>query len=155
MADMCREITRSPSSSRTYEHGFCLGQFSLVERLIGSGRSISDPPYPAFSKVCFTPADLLGNRNRIETLIVTFVRYVDTLPSNRRQEGFLNIAIESLERAFPCTESPIKTEEALSQRLLRYDWASPDAPELAGACRSIGLLANIDTCFRSTRQDRV
>lgn len=108
MADMCREITRSSSFSRTYEDGFCLGQFSVVERLIGSGRSISDPPYPAFSKVCFTPADLIGNRNRIETLIVTFVRYVDALPRNRRQEGFLNIAIESLERAFPCTESRLK-----------------------------------------------
>ena len=108
MADMCREITRSSSFSRTYEDGFCLGQFSVVERLIGSGSSISDPPYPAFSKVCFTPADLLGNRNRIETLIVTFVRYVDTLPRNRRQEGFLNIAIESLERAFSCTASRLK-----------------------------------------------
>ncbi len=46
MADMCREITRNPSSSRTYEDGYCLGQFSVVERLIGSGRSISDPIHP-------------------------------------------------------------------------------------------------------------
>src|SRR5687768_11678406 len=85
MADTCREITRSPSFS-TYADGFCLGQFSVVERLIGSGHSISDPPYPQFSKVCFTTADLIGDRNRIETLILTFVRYVDALPRSRRQE---------------------------------------------------------------------
>jgi hypothetical protein len=107
MADMCRPIATAPSTKgldQTYENGFCRGLFQIVERLISSGKTIADPPYAPFSRVCRT-VDWMrgwGNRTGDDVLIVIFVRYADKLPPTRRQEGFLNIAIESLEQAFPC-----------------------------------------------------
>ena len=108
MAEMCQAIATTPPTAglaRTYENGFCRGLFAVIERLIDSGNRISDPP---FSRVC-RPRDWMrgwGDRTGSDVLIAVFVRYVNTLPVKRRQEGFLNIAIESLERAFPCGNAP-------------------------------------------------
>ena len=107
MADMCRTIATAPNTKgldRTYENGFCRGLFVVVERLISSGKSISDPPYSPFSRVCRSAEWMRGwgDRTGPDVLIAVFVRYVAELPATRRQEGFLNIAMEGLERAFPC-----------------------------------------------------
>ena len=111
MAEMYQAIATTPSTAgllRTYENGYCRGLFQVVERLIDSGNRITDPPYPPFSRVC-RPSDWMrgmGDRTGSDVLITVFVRYVNTLPVDRRQEEFLNIAMESLERAFPCGVTP-------------------------------------------------
>lgn len=108
MADMCRTIATAPNTTGlqlTYDNGFCRGLFEVVERLISSGSTISDPPYAPFSRVC-RPTGWLrgwGDRNGSDVLIAVFVRYVEKLPPARRQESFLSVAIESLEQAFPCS----------------------------------------------------
>ena len=107
MADMCRTIATAPSTTGlqlTYDNGFCRGLFEVVERLISSGSTISDPPYAPFSRVC-RPTGWLrgwGDRNGSDVLIAVFVRHVEKLPPARRQESFLSVAIESLEQAFLC-----------------------------------------------------
>ena len=111
MAKMCEAIATTPTTEglqRTYENGFCRGLFEVVERLIESDSRIGDPPYPPSSTVCRPPGWMQGwgDRTGTDILIAVFVRHVARLPGDRRQEGFLNIAIESLERAFPCENPP-------------------------------------------------
>jgi hypothetical protein len=111
MAEMCQAIATAPTTTglqRTYDNGFCRGLFEVVERLIDSGNRIGDPPSPPFSRVCrpLTWMRGWGDRTGSDVLVAVFVRYGNTLPVERRQEAFLNIAIESLERAFPCGSAP-------------------------------------------------
>ena len=111
MAEMCEAIATTPTAEGlqlTYDNGFCRGLFEVVERLIESDSVIDDPPYPPSSSVC-RPLGWMqgwGNRNGMDILVAVFVRHVARLPDDRRREGFLNIAIESLERAFPCENPP-------------------------------------------------
>ncbi len=111
MAEMCEAIATTPTTEglqRTYENGFCRGLFEVVERLIESDSLIGDSPYPPSSSVC-RPLGWMqgwGNRTGMDILVAVFVRHVASLPDGRRREGFLNIAIESLERAFPCENPP-------------------------------------------------
>ena len=78
--------------------------FEVVERLTISSFPFDDPRIP-LDRTCVLPRDWMrgwGNRKHSEILIAVFVRYVNTLPAKRRQESFLDIAIESLETAYPC-----------------------------------------------------
>ena len=98
MLSACRPIAQAPVSGegvafqQTFESGLCWGAFATVQKII----RYADENGRLFFRVC-APAS-----SRRTQLIAVFVRYAADNPQ-RLHEDYFPIALDSLQKAFPCS----------------------------------------------------
>ena len=98
----CRPIAKGEVSEegikfpRTYETGLCWGTFAMLQHVI---RHVDEDRRPIYA-VC-APAE--SSRGQ---LVQVFVKFAEASPERLHEDG-TRIALESLQRAFPCaTKKP-------------------------------------------------
>lgn len=93
----CRSIANADVSGegirfqRTYQTGVCWGTFGAIQKVIVH---IDETKRPIYG-VCAPPSSTLSQ------LVAIFVSYAEKNPQRLHEEGF-DIAVESLQVAFPC-----------------------------------------------------
>lgn len=93
----CRPIANAPVRETkvqfdpSYETGFCWGTFQAIQKVVIYVDSANRP----FVHVCAPP------QSTTSQLVAVFVAYAEKRPARLHEHGF-DIALESLQSAFPC-----------------------------------------------------